>query len=578
MKKLLILVLTLAFSFTVLPQWSTDPGINTSVCLATGYQDRPQIIEDGDGGVIITWLDFRNPPLNANGDIYAQRIGGDGIPKWNADGIQICGNNITQINPQIVSDGNGGAIIVWEDLRNSLQKDIYAQRIDANGNTLWTNNGIPICSSIGDQSLPMITTDGFGGAIITWIDQRASIISNIYAQRIDSNGNSLWALNGISVCPATTNQTTSKIVSDENNGAIIMWVDNRTGVNENDIYAQRINANGDLLWSTSGLAVCAIYRRQQIASITADGNGGAIIAWTDDRDTSTVPLTSDVYAQRVDPNGNLLWASTGVEIASGPGNQKAPQIFGYEDGGAIIVWDDTRNGTNNRDIYAQRVSPTGSIFWNINGIPICNAANDQDWQRIVSDGSGGAIISWEDERFGGNNRHIYAQRINETGSILWTLNGVAISNAPGYKSFTEMLPIGSGDVVFTWGDERISNRNIYAQLINRDGQLGVVTDVENISSPPVHFELSQNYPNPFNPSTKIKYSIPNVTPNGVDGSRVQLKIYDVLGNEVATLVDENKPVGSYEVTFKAEGLASGVYVYRLYSGNYSTSKKLTLIK
>jgi hypothetical protein len=579
MIKHLVFVFSLIVSITSFPQWSPDPGVNTPVCLAPDYQDRPQITADGNGGAIITWIDNRNPPLNANVDIYAQRIGADGIPKWTIDGIQVCGNSITQNNPQIVSDGNGGAIIVWEDLRNSLQKDIYAQRIDANGNTLWTNNGIPVCTSSGEQRLPMITSDGLGGAIITWVDERASI-NNIYAQRIDPNGVSLWTLNGISVCPATNNQTTPRIVSDENNGAIIMWIDNRTQVNENDVYAQRINANGDILWSTSGLAVCAIYRRQQIASIAPDGNGGAIIAWTDDRDTISTPRNSDVYAQRVDPNGNLLWASTGVEIASGPGNQKAPQIFNYGDGGSIIVWDDTRNGDNNRDIYAQRLSPTGSILWNINGIPICNAANDQDWQRIVTDDSGGAIISWEDERSGGNNRHIYAQRINETGSIQWTLDGVAISNATGYKSFTELLPIGSGNVVFTWGDERNGgdNRNIFVQQLNASGQIGVVTNVENEQQSVSDFILYQNYPNPFNPSTTIKYTIPNVTLSEVEGSRVQLKVYDVLGNEVATLVDEYKPAGSYEVTFDATALSSGVYICRLHSENYSSSKKLTLIK
>ena len=68
---------------------------------------------------------------------------------------------------------------------------------------------------------------------------------------------------------------------------------------------------------------------------------------------------------------------------------------------------------------------------------------------------------------------------------------------------------------------------------------------------PVMFNLSQNYPNPFNPSTKISYTIPNVTLSGVEGSHVQLKVYDIIGNEVATLVNEYKPAGSYEVNFDA---------------------------
>ena len=88
---------------------------------------------------------------------------------------------------------------------------------------------------------------------------------------------------------------------------------------------------------------------------------------------------------------------------------------------------------------------------------------------------------------------------------------------------------------------------------------------------PTMYSLSQNYPNPFNPSTTINYSIPQ-------SSLVSLKVYDILGREVATLVNEVKPVGNYQVVFNASTLASGVYFYRIVVGNFSETKKLNLIK
>ena len=110
----------------------------------------------------------------------------------------------------------------------------------------------------------------------------------------------------------------------------------------------------------------------------------------------------------------------------------------------------------------------------------------------------------------------------------------------------------------------------------------VVTNIEEekeeTSIKPTEFVLEQNYPNPFNPITKIKYTIPNVTLSEVEGSRVQLKVYDVLGNEVTVLVNENKPSGNYEVDFNASGLSSGVYFYKLTSGNFSQSKKMILLR
>jgi hypothetical protein len=85
------------------------------------------------------------------------------------------------------------------------------------------------------------------------------------------------------------------------------------------------------------------------------------------------------------------------------------------------------------------------------------------------------------------------------------------------------------------------------------------------------FRLYQNYPNPFNPTTKIKYQIPVL-------SKVRLTVYDMLGREIKTLINEEKPAGPYEVEFNGAGLSSGVYFYRIETGKYSDTKKFVLLK
>ncbi len=93
---------------------------------------------------------------------------------------------------------------------------------------------------------------------------------------------------------------------------------------------------------------------------------------------------------------------------------------------------------------------------------------------------------------------------------------------------------------------------------------------------PTEYKLEQNFPNPFNPATKIRYSIP---PNvNREMSNVILKVYDILGNEVTTLVNEQKEPGYYEVDFNASQFASGVYIYRLISGNFISTKKMMVLK
>jgi len=99
----------------------------------------------------------------------------------------------------------------------------------------------------------------------------------------------------------------------------------------------------------------------------------------------------------------------------------------------------------------------------------------------------------------------------------------------------------------------------------------MITDVEYVEQVPTEFSLSQNFPNPFNPSTKIKYSVPQ-------SSNVVIKVFDVLGNEIETLVNEEKTSGTYEVTWYAEQLPSGVYFYQLQAGEYIKTKKMLLLK
>ena len=92
------------------------------------------------------------------------------------------------------------------------------------------------------------------------------------------------------------------------------------------------------------------------------------------------------------------------------------------------------------------------------------------------------------------------------------------------------------------------------------------------------FDMLQNYPNPFNPSTKIKYSIPSVISNEERSLNVLLRVYDILGNEVATLVNEEKPAGNYEIEFNASKLSSGVYFYQIKAGDFIKTKKMILLR
>jgi len=110
------------------------PANGAPVCIATNAQLAPVIVSDGAGGAIITWYDRRTGSY----DIYAQRVDAAGVPQWTPDGVAVSTIAGDDFTPRIASDGGGGAIIAWQDLRTGYDNDIYAQRVNAAGVPQWT--------------------------------------------------------------------------------------------------------------------------------------------------------------------------------------------------------------------------------------------------------------------------------------------------------------------------------------------------------------------------------------------------------------------------------------------------------
>jgi hypothetical protein len=329
------------------PQWTAD---GVAVCTATAVQNSPTIVSDGAGGAIMTWYDYRN---GTNLHIYAQRVNAAGVPQWAANGVAVCTAANQQQSPTIVSDGAGGAIVTWQDDR-STSTDIYAQRVNAAGVPQWTADGVALCTAADRQLSPTIVTDGAGGAIVTWEDQRVITNRQIYAQRVNAAGVPQWTANGVALCPAAGDQQLPTIVSDGAGGAIVTWEDGRSG--HYDIYAQRMNAAGVPQWTADGVAVCTATGDQRIPTIVTDGAEGAIVTWQDARSGTSW----DIYAQRVSAAGAPQWTANGVALCIAAGFQESPTIVSDGAEGAIVTWQDSRSRAG-YDIYAQRVERFGQL-------------------------------------------------------------------------------------------------------------------------------------------------------------------------------------------------------------------------
>lgn len=435
--------------------WSNDPYVNTPVCTAANTQTHPRMVSDGANGAIIAWEDFRA----GNKDIYAQRLDATGTALWTSDGRAVCTAADSQGNIAVASDGAGGIIMVWQDRRSGSQYDIYAQRVGTNGVVRWAAGGRVICTAANDQLNPQVVSDGSGGAIIVWQDNRGGNL-DIYCRRIDSTGAVLWGAGGVAVCTAGSGQSVPQIVTDGLNGAIITWEDNRNG--NPDVYAQRVSSNGTPQWTSNGIAVCTVDRGQTGPQIASTNNRGAIITWIDRRGTYYYSNRYYNYAQRITGNGAAAWAADGVYVNSEYAYEpESLQIVHDGANGAIISYTD-RDCPVQIDVEMERLNASGHSVWRSEPTYTSGVYNG----HLISDGSGGVLVTWMNDRYG-TNSNIYAQRMNAGGQNEWGSYGLSVSLRPGRQEAPRIVDDGDGGAIICWHDG-----DIYAQRICFAGGLG----------------------------------------------------------------------------------------------------------
>jgi hypothetical protein len=511
--------------------------------------------------------------------------------EWAADGVAVCSVPGEQMSPGVVSDGAGEAIIVWHDARSG-SPGIYAQRMNAAGVAQWNADGVPLCTQTAAYEDPAVATDGAGGAIVAWMDWRAGY--RIFAQRVNASGAVQWTADGVQLCASTQNQHLPEISSDGLGGAVITWYDDGSDVG--DIYAQRVNASGAVQWTVDGVAVCVAGASQGWPRIASDSAGGAIVTWADFRSGSSWNL----YGQRVNASGTVEWAANGILVYAAMG-LPFTQLVSDNAGGAIAAWPDYNGAYGG--VRAQRISASGTLPWGADGIALSSADEGQDLQ-IASDGAGGGIVTWVDNRCGAL---IYAHRVSASGDLVattlqswsaaleetsirvnWTVSSIddgvrfviSRASAPDW-SYIELndAVVSRNGLSLSFTDTRCVSGSTYKYRIEykADGVTRrVLFETEAVAIPDLPVSLYQNHPNPFNPRTVVRFYLP-------EAQEILLDVYDVSGRRVARLAEGMREKGYHEVIWdgrnsSGETCSSGVYFTRLEAGKSSMSRKMVIMR
>jgi hypothetical protein len=283
-----------------------------------------------------------------------------------------------------------------------------------------------------------------------------------------------------------------------------------------------------------------------------DNNSNIII-------TGTNGTTIDYSTVKFDPAGSVMWSKqynspTGWDISRAVVKDNLGNIY-------ISGATGTSGLPFSYKITTIKYSPAGEELW----------VNAYDGTGIGADGYSGYNIAIDDEASvyaigqAYSTANIITLKYNSSGDFQWAESYNGTGNS---QDIPVALRVDTDGNIYSTGNSFDSVTGYDIAIIKYVQTTTSVEDEENsISS----FTLEQNYPNPFNPTTKISWQSPV-------RSHQTLKVYDVLGNEVSTLLDEYKEAGSYEITFDANELSSGVYFYKLQAGSIKEMKKMILLR
>ena len=551
----LILIVALAAPAITGNRAVGDDANGIAVCTAPADQLAPVVVSDGAGGCIVAWHDLR-PTVAAGGVTFAQRVSATGVPQWALNGVQLSttgdpGEPMGTAAPAIASDAAGGALLAY----GGSSSQPRAQWVNAAGAPQWGADGVQLTTASSSMRDLAIVRDvnGAGGAIVVWRqDNGAGGIPDIYAQKVNAAGAIQWSSTGVALTMTSmNNETLPTLISDGAGGAIITWFNGTNGCR-----VQRLNSSGMSQWPITSLSTLSNNRRP---AIVTDGSGGAVVAWASGN--------TGIYVQRVSAIGDKQWSpnNAGVQLCTA-GNQCAMIPDGA--GGATVTWQDFRTGTN-YGIFAQRVNGTGATQWILNGVPVCTAQDDQLAPTIVSDGGTGAIITWFDGRRLALGDAIYVQRIDATGTSQWAPDGLALCTAADDQQYPTIAIDGAGGAFVAWQDRRSgTNNDIYVQHVNGSG-LALSVPGENQAS-----GMARAWPNPFRDHVRLALVLPTAT-------TVRLEVFDVRGRSIRAYEPGLLAAGEHALTWdgrSSDGHPAGQGIYFLRVTGLSISLSRAVVR
>lgn len=551
-----------------------DSGITMSCADTYSW---PQLFAVEDDNILLKFFHDTGPSYAPTRHCYIQKYDSDGVTVWDEDTVVSNAGGIsawTQVFP-IESDGANGCFIAWHDDRdNNMDASSFIQHVNSDGSVGFTANGVELSIQTSRENYyPKIAFNSNTWELYTyWMEtDSAQNQRGLYGQKLDAEGNRLWTDNGKTIIEISATGIIP-IAAKQANDDVIVCFDEASGTMDSFIKATRLDSDGEFVWDNDFVTMCSVASSKVHSEASYFANNQIICTWEDNRNGG-----SDIYAQNINFDGTL-----GVQLANGTIEGTIALDGGV--GNLMEVEVTAGSITENPDVNGDFTISVPAGTYEV------TASLEYYTPQTISD-----VIVTEG---------------NATTEIDFTLDWIPVYNPPqnlivdpitGLVTWNPPTPYPGAEVqgynfyldgtfveyceLITLQLENLINGVEYTISISAVYDLGeseIVTVIfiyegtgagNNIIA---YTKLLSNYPNPFNPVTNIAFSIK-------EAGNVTLEIYNLRGQLVKTLINEAKETGEYTASWNGtdnsnKPVSSGVYLYRMKSDNYVSTRKMILIK
>ncbi len=460
---------------TATAQWSSNPALNLDIAVQPGDQAVPKIAASGDGSTWMSWFDNRAGSYA----VYVQRLDAQGNATFAPGGLLVSANpqSSSLVDWSMISDGGDGCVLAFTDTRAGGDLDVYAYRINANGNFVWGPNGVTLSNNADFESNPSCARTSDGHFVIAWSRSPSPGPGAVHVQRLDAAGNSTFSGDGLQIVGAGVDKPGfAAIVAADNGGWIVGYLrDTATFQSNRYLIAQKFDSAGNPLWN--GGTPLPVYDQSSLSigyqfQILPDEAGGVVFGWH-----RALGNDFQVVVQHVGSAGNEVFAHNGLVASLSAATIELDPALAYlpASGDIVVIFDKRNSGQSMWSLSAQRVSAAGTLLWTNDGVDLMPLdATVKSILRCVPFGDGAEAYCFWQPSMASQDMQVLGFRLDGAGASMWSPSPLPVSTAMSSKLRIAVCTDGSGVARMIWADNRNAGNgaDMYAQNVNCDGTLG----------------------------------------------------------------------------------------------------------